>query len=142
MTQLLPNEDGKYKVSTGGKIAVLASALYDEYGTIGYSVTIEDISIAIQNDFRFYAGWQQTHSQYLGEESLIDENTELSIDEWAVLEPVVRAHCDWMQANRVEGTQSLGGDHFGLSVSEASSNYALAKKDMQKEAFCEPPFTM
>ena len=58
------------------------------------------------------------------------------------MEPVIRAHCDFIQSQRVEGTGSLGGERFGLSVSEAKQAYADAKLEMKKEAFVESPFTL
>lgn len=141
MTVLNPYQDGAYQNSEAGSIASLSDRLFDEYGLIGYSLTPDDILTAIVSDMTFYAGWEATSQQAKGVAVTINAQYVITIDEWAVLEPVVRAHCDFIQAQRVEGTGSLGGERFGLSVSEANQNYINAKEVMKKEAFIEPPFT-
>ena len=133
---------GLHQEGEAGTIASLAQALYLEYVLMGYSTTTEDISTAIMLDFAFYAGWATTTTQEQGLETEIDENHSISFTEWAILEPVIRAHCDFIQSQRVEGTGSLGGERFGLSVSEAKQAYADAKLEMKKEAFVEAPFTL
>ena len=133
---------GQHQEGEAGTIASLAEALYLEYALMGYSTTAEDISTAIMLDFAFYAGWATTTTQELGIETEIDENHSISFTEWAILEPVIRAHCDLIQSQRVEGTGSLGGERFGLSVSEAKQAYADAKLEMKKDAFVEAPFTL
>ena len=64
----------------------------------------------------------------------------ISISEWAIIEPVIRAHCDLIQANRVEAMDSLGGERFGLSVSEATMGFTEAKREMESKTFVEEPF--
>lgn len=141
--RLKPVDDkGQHKEGEAGTIASLSQALYLEYALMGYSTTQEDISTALMLDFSVYAGWATTATQEQGLETEIDENHKISMTEWAVLEPVVRAHCDWVQSQRVEGTGSLGGERFGLSVSEAKMAYTEAKAEMKKESFVEPPFTL
>ena len=141
MTELNPYQDGVYQNSEAGSIASLSDRLFDEYGLMGYSLTPDDILTAIVSDMTFYAGWEATSQQTKGVAVTINAQYVITFDEWAVIEPVVRAHCDFIQAQRVEGTGSLGGERFGLSVGEASQNYINAKEVMKKEAFIEPPFT-
>lgn len=142
MTVLNPTTQCGYQNSEVEELSVMAEHLFNEYGLLGYSLTVEDIEIALINDVRFYAGWEETYQQEKGESSVIDRSYKLAVNEWAVLEPVIRAHCDFIQAQRVEGTGSLGGERFGLTVSEASQNYSNAKDVMKKEAFVEGPFTI
>ena len=61
--------------------------------------------------------------------------------EYAIIEPCFSANCDLIQAQLVEGSRSMGGDGFGLSVSEAEQAYREAKELMPKNAFVAPPFS-
>lgn len=133
---------GEHQDSEAGTIAQLSERLYLEYGLIGYSVTPEDIEVALANDFIFYAGWCTTYTQRQGLQTNIDRTQIISVNEWAVIEPVIRAHCEFMQASRMEGTGSLSLERFGMSVSEAQPAYANAKLEMQKNSFVEAPFNL
>lgn len=128
--------------SEAGTIASLAETLYMEYALMGYSLNAFDIETALKLDFAFYAGWATTETQEKGQTTTIDDTHTIALSEWAVIEPVVRAHCEWIQSQRVDATGSLGGERFGLSVSEAKQEYTTAKMDMKKEAFVEAPFTL
>ncbi|MCO8088254.1 hypothetical protein [Acinetobacter indicus] len=134
--------NGAYQISEAVPIASLADALLGEYGLMGYSITTEDIILALIQDMSFYAGWEETQEQRQGNTVLIDQNYKIAVHEWAVLDPVIRSHCDLIQAQRSEAAASLGMERFGLSVSEAMQNYNNAKLEMKKEAFVEPPFTL
>ncbi|ENV14754.1 hypothetical protein F965_00100 [Acinetobacter schindleri NIPH 900] len=140
----LPSSDemGQHKDGVAGSIATLSTALADEYALFGYSITAEDVEIALRLDYAFYAGWATTAAQDSGQTLELKSNYPVSLGEWAVIDPVIRAHCELIQAQRMEATGSLGGERFGLSVSEASQNYMNAKLEMKKEAFVEPPFTL
>jgi hypothetical protein len=74
-------------------------------------------------------------AQSKGTATQLNKDYVLSLSEWGLIEPVIRAHCELIQAQRVEGTGSLGGERFGLSVSEATANYKEAKEDL-KERLC------
>lgn len=141
MTKLNPTIEGLFKESEAETIATLSNIMFEEYGLLGYSLDAEDVCTALINDFRFYAGWEETHQQRSGALSTINPEYVLSLGEWAIIEPVLRAHCDFIQAQRVESTASLGGERFGLTASEASQNYKEAKEQMKREAFIEEPFT-
>ncbi len=141
MTVLKPVLNGIYQSSEAASIASLADALFAEYGLLGYSLVPEDICTALINDMRFYAGWEATEQQDLGKTIKLDENYPVALHEWAVLEPVIRAHCDFIHAQRMESAGSQGMERFGLSASEASQSYQNAKLEMKKEAFVEQPFT-
>lgn len=121
-------------------LAVLADQLYQELSSNGYSLLLDDVVSAMIIDTQYYASWAVLECQRSAIIGLsIDENLVLEGFEWAIIEPVLRAHCDVIQSRLVEGSRSLGGDGFGLNVSEARQIYADARITMQNEAFCEPP---
>lgn len=139
--QLRPiDENGQYQGSEAGTIAELSDALFNEYGLSGYSITPDDILTALIADFKLYAGWATTYTQAKGLTTVIDGTQVVEIGEWAILDPLIRAHCELIQANRMEATGSLGGERFGLTVSEASQQYTQAKLEAEKNAFVEEPF--
>ncbi|MBU3845855.1 MAG: hypothetical protein H9855_02550 [Candidatus Acinetobacter avistercoris] len=137
-----PTDDqGEHQDGVLGTIATLSQLLANEYAISGYSLTEVDIEIALCTDFILYSGWATSYVQEQKLETTADATQIISFNDWSVLETLVRAHCELIQAQRVEGTGSLGGERFGLSVSEASQNYINAKAEMKKEAYIEPPFT-
>lgn len=139
--QLRPvDENGQYQDSEAGTIASLSDDLFNEYGLSGYSITPDDILTALIADFKLYAGWATTSTQAKGLTTELNGTQVVSIAEWAILDPLIRAHCELIQANRMEATGSLGGERFGLSVSEASQQYTQAKLEAEKNAFVEEPF--
>ena len=142
MTELSPTIDGLFIDSDAASIADLSEGLFTELALIGYSLDHEEVKQALISDYRFLAGWEETDRQYKGQAATINDAHVITLAEWALIDPVIRAHCDWIQANRVEGTASLGGERFGLSVSEALTIYRDAKDNLKRESFVEPPFTI
>ena len=142
MTMLKPSIDKVFQESDAASIASLAEILFEELALMGYSLDTVEIENAIIADYRYYAGWEETPKQHQGQAITINRDYILTVSEWALLDPVVRAHCDLIQSNRVEGTGSLGGERFGLTVSEARNLYAEAKVNLKRESFVEPPFTI
>ena len=136
------NEHGQYQDSEAGTIASLSDQLFNEYGLSGYSLTPDDIQTALIADFKLFAGWATTSTQAKGLTTTLDGTQSVELGEWAVIEPLIRAHCEMIQAQRVEATASLGGERFGLSMSEASQKYSDAKLEAEKNAFVEEPFFM
>lgn len=130
------------KVSQAGSINELANLLDDHYISHGYSISKEDILDVLKVDFLFYTAWAETQAQREGGVSTVDENTVISVAEWGIIELVIRAHLDWIQAQRMESTASLGVQSFGLSVPEAKANFDISKETMKKEAFISQPFTI
>lgn len=127
----------------GGTVADGALQLFDELSATGYSLLYDDVLRAAVIDVQYYAAWAVLDSQRQATAlNRIGEDTRLAAYEWAIIDPVLRAHCDLLQARLVEGSRSLGGDGFGLAVSEANQIYNEARKLMQQEAFCEPPFSL
>lgn len=131
---------GQHQDSEAGTIASLSNQLFNEYGLSGYSLTPSDIETALIADFKVYAGWATTATQARGMVTEIDGTQSIELGEWVVIEPVIRAHCELIQAQRMEATASLGGERFGLSVSEAAQKYSDAKLEAEKKAFIEEPF--
>lgn len=131
-------QDGKD--SPLGNVITVSALVANEFTMVGYSLTDLDIQSALISDFALYAGWCTPYTKENFLETPLDETQVISFNDWAVLEPLVRAHCELLQAQRVEGTGSLGNERFGLSVSEATQNYNLAKETMKKEAYVEAPF--
>lgn len=133
------NQDGCYQVSEAGTIASLAASLVQEFALSGYSLFNDEVETAIIQDLRFYSAFQSTVQQKRGIPAQLDREYIVFISEWGLLEPVVRAHCEILQAKRMESTASLGTERFGLSVSEAEQAYSLAKENLPKNAFVSKP---
>ena len=130
-----------------GVIGEYCNVLYDELLTSGYSLLLEDVQDIVLSDVRKMAGWGHLECQLVADETAIltfdiDLSTVLLADEWVVVEPVVRSHCDLVQARRMEGSQALGVMAFGIQSSEALQNYNMAVETMKKEAFHHAPFSV
>ncbi|MCU4320600.1 hypothetical protein KTH44_15900 [Acinetobacter bereziniae] len=135
--------DGEDRTDTPiGTIQSLSSLIATEYMLSGYSLTEEDIKTALIIDFAIYSAWGKTYAKENNLAVSLDQNQIVSFGDWAVLEQLVKAHCDLIQAQRVEATGSLGGERFGLTVSEANQIYNSAKESMKKEAFVEKPYVI
>ncbi|WP_394211168.1 hypothetical protein [Psychrobacter piscatorii] len=132
-----------------GTIEDAANDLYDELLTTGYSLLLSDVVKVFIINTKKYAGWsgELQHCPKSDESCdkpllVIDKNTVLGVDDWVIVEPVIRAHCDLVQARRMEGAQNLGVQPAGMSSSEARQLYDDAVKTMQKEAFQFQPFSI
>lgn len=140
MTLLLHVGD-TLQISKAGAIQALATELLDEYQTMGYSLTQEDLETILINDYKFYAGWAYTQEQRLVDQP-INKDTVISIGEWGIISQMIRHHCDYMHAQRMEGSGSLGGERFGIDAITARQNYEAAQIDVKKDAFVEEVFTV
>ena len=132
-----------------GTIAEVANDLYDELITSNSSATIDDVLKIIITNTKKYAGWsgEMQHCPLADEACkspllTITVNTVIGVDDWVIIEPVVRAHCNLVQARRMEGFQGLGGQVSGLSSQEAEMDYREALERMKKEAFQFQPFSV
>lgn len=128
-----------------GTLEVLAGQLHNELQGVGYSLLQSDIEQAVLLEVQYYAGWALLEVQRQSSTPmavLLNKSVTLDAYEWAMIEPVVRSHCDLLQAKLVEGSRSLGGDGFGLQVSEAQQNYAMEREKLPKLAFIAPPYTV
>jgi hypothetical protein len=127
---------------TAGSIQDIATQLYEELSSNGYSLLPQDVINTAVLEAQYYAAWQMLQAQKNATSPIpLDQNIVLEAAEWAILDPVIRAHCDLQQARLMEGSRSLGAEGFGLDVNIANQIYIEARKAMQDEAFFEPPFS-
>ena len=130
-----------YLSANAGTVDELSKLVEQELVLSGYSLGLDDIKTVILAECRHYSGWSMFESQ---KDEVIQIDGELVLDqsEWAILEPVIKANLDLKQAQRMESIRSLGGQEFGLSVSEARQLYMQERSDMPKLAFIEEPFSL
>ncbi len=140
--QLLPNDGtGKFR-AVAGTISELAALYHQKLTLKGYSLLQEEIQAAFIEEVKRYAGWQSLTCQKSSAVPIaVDEHLILEAFEWVIIEPCVKANCDLIQASLVEASRSMGGDGFGMSVSEAEQAYEAEKEKMPKNAFVQPPFS-
>lgn len=140
--QLLPDDGTQNPKVIAGSISELATLTFQKLQIKGYSLLEVDVTTALLEETRRYAGWATLVCQR-GSTSIIriDENLVLEAFEWVIIEPCFIANCDLIQAQLVEASRSMGGDGFGMSVSEAEQAFNQAKELMPKNAFVAPPFS-
>lgn len=127
-----------------GQIAEIVDQLYAQCMAQGYSLLKEDVEQCMIEEVQYYASRCAVleHQRKALQSFNIDLTTPLTGDEWAVIDPVVRARFDLIQARLMEGSNSLmNGQAFGLGVSEALATYTQQRANMQIEGFVEPPFS-
>ncbi|MCZ2981738.1 hypothetical protein NYY70_16120 [Acinetobacter baumannii] len=141
MAMKLLSESEGYAV-VAGSIQQLSEELYKEYQLTGYSILLEDIVKAFIEETKTYAGWATLDCQAKAITSIeLNETIELNGDEYVIILPLVKAHCDLLQARLVEATHGLGVESYGLSVSEAQQIYNEKKDALPKLAFCMAPMS-
>ena len=129
-----------------GTVQDVAQILYDELLKGGSSLMLSEVVKAVINGAVKYAGWSGELQHCPTDDDSckapllsITANTVLGVDDWLIIEPLVRAHCDLIQARRLEAAQNLGVQPSGMSTSEAKQYYEEALLTLKKEAFqCEP----
>ena len=136
-----------------GTLTEVATDLYDELVTTGYSLIDTDVLKVLITNTKKYATWAdafnvaEPDNQPASPEPcvrprlIIDGDTVIGADDWVIIEPLARAHFDLVQARRMEGAQNLGVEGAGMSSSEARQLYADAETAMKKEAFQFQPFS-
>ncbi|KAB0651385.1 MULTISPECIES: hypothetical protein [Acinetobacter] len=140
--QLLPNDGTGNFRAVAGTISELAALYHQKLTLKGYSLLQEEIQAAFIEEVKRYAGWQSLTCQKSSAVPIaVDEHLILEAFEWVIIEPCVKANCDLIQASLVEASRSMGGDGFGMSVSEAEQAYEAEKEKMPKNAFVQPPFS-
>lgn len=140
--QLLPNDGTGNFRAVAGAISELAALYHQKLTLKGYSLLQEEIQAAFIEEVKRYAGWQSLTCQKSSAVPIaVDEHLILEAFEWVIIEPCVKANCDLIQASLVEASRSMGGDGFGMSVSEAEQAYEAEKEKMPKNAFVQPPFS-
>lgn len=132
-----------YPRLTVGTLADLSVRLHTELLQAGYSLLLDDVQDTLRDAATLYAGWASFEVQrYANSAIQLDLTLEIDAYEWAMIEPVCRAHCTLMQARRMEGSQALNGQTFGIGVSEAESAYTAAREALPKMAFIAEPYTI
>lgn len=137
----------QYPLAIEGTIRQFSQNLYDELLTSGYSLLPEDVENIALNDVKLMASWARLDAQLSDDcacNGFFNLTLDISLlaDEWAVIIPVIRAHCDLLQARRMEGSAAMGVQPFGIQSSEALQLYNNAIEQMKKEAFCHTPFSI
>jgi hypothetical protein len=140
--QLLPNDGTNNYRAVAGPISKLAELYHQKLTLKGYSLLQDEVQTAFIEEVKRYAGWQSLTCQKNATAPIeVDENLVLEAFEWVIIEPCVKANCDLIQASLVEASRSMGGDGFGMTVSEAEQAYEAEKEKMPKNAFVHPPFS-
>lgn len=142
--KLYPSDvnSGLYPKVEAGTIHELAQTYHNELTLKGYSLLLEDVELVFMESVKFYASHATLQAQLTATSAItIDGGFILDGSEFAIIEQLVRAHCDVIQADLMEGSGSLGADHFGLSKSEAEQNYKQERGLLPKNAFVQAPFS-
>ncbi|GAA0319264.1 hypothetical protein [Psychrobacter aestuarii] len=123
-----------------GSIQEAVTETYDTLLTTGSSVLDTEVLKAVINAAKKYHTWSGQLAATNGDNKLvIDADTMLAVDDWEIIEPVVLAHCSFIQARRLEAMQELGA---GMSASECTQLYREAVELMKREAFQFPPMSI
>lgn len=132
-----------------GDITSIATRLYEQMYTSGYSLLESDIERIVYDVVRDYIAWggalrEFEQSDEEDEDCFLELNSSTRVysDEWSIIRPVVIARCDLMQAKRMEGAQNLGVQPVGMGSSEAYQNHREAMLEMKREAFNTHPFSV
>lgn len=122
-------------------IADLALGLHKELQFNGDSVLLEDVEQSIIDHARLYAGWKTLYYQHKTPISL-NRDFMLEVGEWAILNPVVRSHLEFVQAKRVEGSRAINGEMFGKDVNSAYQDYKNELDTMPQKAYVQDVFSV
>lgn len=143
MTVLQPIIDNEYQPSMAGTIGDLANVLLEELEFSGESVAIDDVKNSIIEHAILYAAWKSLYVQSKSTQPIeVNANLELELGEWAIIEPVVRAHLELIHSKRVDGSGAISGERTGKDPITANTDYTTAKEDMKKNAFMEEVFSV
>ncbi len=104
-------------------------------------VTVLALAIAAA---RFYAGYALLETRIDVDEPYpdIDENTEISDSEWALIKPLFHLFVERETAIQLEASRGLGVDVFGRLTSEIEQDIARVQSEMPMNAFCQPVETI
>lgn len=139
---LNPYNGTHYPDAEAGTIESLSLHLQLELTNNGYSLLDDDVLRIYITEAQYYAAWATLECQKKATSLFIlDKGIELMAFEWAIMDPVIRAHCDMVQAHLIEACASLGWPGFTLTVPEATQIHKDEREKLQKAAFCEKPFS-
>ena len=132
-------EQGKRQASFG-TIEQMADNIYSELHVGGYALVVQDVQFAVIDSVRYYSGFAELDAVRVAQKGFeLNLNVTLTADEWAILLPLVKAHCDLMQARLSDATKVMGVDGYELTVSSAQERVDTARANLQKEAYFEAP---
>lgn len=86
----------------------------------------------------FYSGYAHIGSK----PSEIDETTQLSDSEWAIIRPLFVLYVERETALQLEASRGLGMDVFGRSTSEIAADVAVLEQELPKRAFYQDIVTV
>ena len=143
MMTLAPALDQDAPRLLAGSVGQLAAMLHNELCNSGYSLMAEDVLSCVVQAVCKYAAWDTLDAQrHATGDVQVGAGLVLAAHEWQIIEPLVRAHCDLIQANRMEASRSLGMEQVGMSVSEAMQGLQMQQDLLAQRAFCAPPFAI
>lgn len=87
---------------------------------------------------KFYAGFAEIESKPVS----IDDTTELSLSEWALIRPLFLLYIEREHALQVEASGMMGITGFGRTSSEVSGDIREYELDMPHKAWIVPIFTV
>lgn len=72
----------------------------------------------------------------------IDETTDLSLSEWAIIRPLFMLYVERENSLQLESTRGMGVDVFGRSSSEVAGEITQYETEMHHKAFCQEIITV
>lgn len=87
----------------------------------------------------FYAGFAELETPPADG---IDENTDVSVSEWAEIRPLFMLYIERETALQMEATRSMGAEVFGRTTSEVGAEISQLEADFPRRVFCYPVITV
>ncbi|OJU54639.1 MAG: hypothetical protein BGN93_13075, partial [Acinetobacter sp. 39-4] len=96
---LLPDDGSRCPKVIAGSIEELATTFYQKLQMKGYSLLVEDVTNALIEETKRYAGCATLRCQR-GSTNIIIIDTTIVLEgfEWFIIEPCLSANCDLIQA--------------------------------------------
>ncbi|MCM1128950.1 MAG: hypothetical protein NC211_03600 [Alistipes senegalensis] len=91
---------------------------------------------------RFYAGYAVLCSHESMDPGDVDEKTDITTSEWAIIRPLFLLYVERENAIHLEASRNMGVDPFGRSSSEISGEIAQMEAELPHKAFYEPIVTV
>lgn len=97
----------------------------------GVILSVPEVTALAISATEFYAGY----AEILSIPGVVDENTVLSLSEWAIIRPLFLLYVERETALQLEASRGLGVDVFGRTSSEVAADIALLEAKIPKDAF-------
>lgn len=114
-----------------------AKMIYEELSLSGFALMPEQVNFAVNHGVRTYSTWASFEVEYNDQDPL---NRPLTVEEWGILEPFVRAHCNLLQARLVDASRPMGIEGF-IDINSAEANLKEEEAILIHKAYYEPPIT-